>query len=56
MAVLDQPAYSPALAPRALCLLTKLEKIIKETRFQGVEAIKSRNDGVEETSQKNPSR
>ena len=41
MAVLEQPPYSPDLAPCDFFLFpTKLKRIIKGTRFEGVEAIK----------------
>ena len=41
MAVLEQPPYSPDLAPCDFFLFpTKLKGIIKGTRFEGMEVIK----------------
>ena len=40
LAVLEQPPYSPDLAPCAFFLFPKLKEIIKGTCFEGVEAIK----------------
>ena len=40
IAVLEQPPYSPDLAPCDFFLFPKLKGIIKGTRFEGVEAIK----------------
>ena len=40
IAVLEQPPYSPDLAPCAFFLFPKLKEIIKGTCFEGVEAIK----------------
>ena len=40
LAVLEEPPYSPDLAPCAFFLFPKLKGIIKGTRFEGVEAIK----------------
>ena len=40
IAVLEQPLYSPDLAPCDFFLFPKLKGIIKGTHFEGVEAIK----------------
>ena len=40
-AVLDQPPYSPDLAPCDIFLFSKLEEVIKGTRFQDSGAIKT---------------
>ena len=40
LAVLEEPPYSPDLAPCAFFLFPKLKEIIKGTCFEGVEAIK----------------
>jgi len=40
IAVLEQPPYSPDLAPCNFVLFPKLDGIIKGTHFEGVEAIK----------------
>ena len=40
IAVLEQPPYSPDLAPRDFFLFPKLKEVIKETRFQDSKAIK----------------
>ena len=40
-AVLEQPPYSPDLAPCDFFLFPKLKEVIKETRFQDLEAIKT---------------
>ena len=39
--VLEQPLCSPDLAPCHFLLLPKLKEVIKETRFQDSEAIKT---------------
>ena len=41
IAVLEQPPYSPDLAPSDFLLFPKLKEIIKGTRFQDSEAIKT---------------
>ena len=41
IAVLEQPPYSPDLAPCDLFLFPKLKEVIKGTRFQDSEAIKT---------------
>ena len=41
IAVLEQPPYSPDLAPCDFFLFPKLKKVIKGTRFQDSEAIKT---------------
>ena len=41
IAVLKQPAYSPDLAPCDFLLFLKLKEVIKETRLQDSEAIKT---------------
>ena len=41
IAVLEQPPYSPDLAPCDFFLLPKLKEVIKGTRFQDSEAIKT---------------
>ena len=41
IAVLEQPPYSPGLAPCDFSLFTKLKEVIKGTRFQDSEAIKT---------------
>ena len=41
IAVLEQPPYSPDLAPCDFFLFSKLKEVIKGTRFQGSEAIKT---------------
>jgi len=41
IAVLEQPPYSPDLSPWNFFLFPKLKKVIKETRFQDSEAIKT---------------
>ena len=40
-AVLEQPSYCPDLAPCDFFLVPKLKKVIKGTRFQDSEAIKT---------------
>jgi len=40
IAVLEQPPYSPDLAPCDFFLFSKLKEVIKGTRFQDSEAIK----------------
>ena len=40
IAVLEQPPYSPDLAPCDCFLFPELNGIIKGTRFEGVEAVK----------------
>ena len=37
---LEQPPYSPDLAPCDFCLFPELKEVIKETRFQDSEDIK----------------
>jgi len=41
IAVLEQPPYCPDLAPCDFFLFLKLKEVIKGTRFQGSEAIKT---------------
>ena len=41
IAVLEQPPYSPDLAPCTFFLSSKLKEVIKGNRFQGLEAIKT---------------
>ena len=41
IAVLEQPPYSPNLAPCDFFLFPKLKEVIKGTRFQDSEAIKT---------------
>jgi len=41
IAVLEQPPYSPDLAPCDFFLFLTLKKVIKGTRFQDSEAIKT---------------
>ena len=41
IAVLEQPVYSPDLAPCDFCLFPKLKEVIKGTCFQDSEAIKT---------------
>ena len=41
IAVLAQPPYSPDLAPCDFFLFPKLKEVIKKTRFQDSEAIKT---------------
>jgi len=41
IAVLEQPPYSPDLAPCDFFLFPKLKEVIKETSFQHSEAIKT---------------
>ena len=41
IAVLEQPPYSPDLAPCDFFLFPKVKDVIKETRFQDSEAIKT---------------
>ena len=41
IAVLEQPPYSPDLAPCDFFLFPKLKEVIKGTRFQDLEAIKT---------------
>ena len=41
IAVLEQPPYSPVLAPCDLFLFSKLKEVIKGTRFQDSEATKT---------------
>ena len=41
IAVLEQPPYSPDLAPCDFFLFPQLNKVIKGTRFQDSEAIKT---------------
>ena len=41
IALLEQPPYSPDLAPCDFFLFPKLKEVIKGTRFQDSEAIKS---------------
>ena len=41
IAVMEQPPYSPDLAPRDFFLFPKLKEVIKGTRFQDSEAIKT---------------
>ena len=41
IAVLEQPPYSPDLAPCDFFLFPKLKKVIKGTRFQDSKAIKT---------------
>ena len=41
IAILKQPPYSPDLAPCDLFLFPKLKEVIKGTRFQDSEAIKT---------------
>ena len=41
IAVLEQPPYSPDLAPCDFFLFLKLKEVIKGTRFQDSEAIKT---------------
>ena len=41
IAVLEQPPYSPDLAPCNFFLFSKLKEVMKETRFQDSEAIKT---------------
>ena len=46
IAVLEQPPYSPDLAPCDFFLFPRLKKVIKGTRFQDSETIKT--DGTRE--------
>ena len=41
IAVLEQPPYSPDVAPCIFFSFTKLKEVIKGTRFQDSEAIKT---------------
>ena len=41
MALLEQPTYSPDLAPCHFFLFPKLKEVMKETRFHDSEAIKT---------------
>ena len=41
IAVLEQPPYSPDLAPCELFLFSKLKEVIKETHFQDSASIKT---------------
>jgi len=41
IAVLEQPPYSPHLAPCDFFFFSKLKEVIKGTRFQDSEAIKT---------------
>ena len=53
--VLEQPPYSPDLAPCDFFLFPKLKGVIKGTRFEGVEAIKRAVTTQLRGTQKNPS-
>ena len=57
IAVLEQPPYSPDLAPCDFFLFPKLKEVIKGTRFQDSEVIlKQPKRESSERSSKNPSR